>query len=121
MRTLAPLTIVLGCAAIGCASTPLPTAEVARAQTLVAQAESSQAQQYAAADLDRARTKLQQANKAMDAKKPMPANQFATEAAADAEVAIARSQAAQAEKSAAEVDASVEALRSESQRNVRGQ
>jgi hypothetical protein len=100
-----------------CASAPArPTPEYVRAQTLIEQAERNGAQRFAAADLDRARDKLRQSDAARNADKEMMADRFATEAAVDAELALARSSTAQAEKSAAEVRASVETLRAESER-----
>lgn len=102
---------------VGCASKPQrPTAEFARAQALTEQAERNSAQRFAAADLDRARDKLTRSDAAMDAHQEDLANRLAAEAAIDAELALARSATAQAENSAAEVNASVEALRRESQR-----
>jgi biopolymer transport protein ExbB/TolQ len=110
---------VLSCVALaGCASPPLPVAKYTRAQTLVQQAERNQAQQFAAVDLERARKKLQQAHEAMDAREAELAERYASEAALDAELALARSSAAQAEKSAAELSASIKDLRAESQRNM---
>jgi hypothetical protein len=104
----------------GCASSPpASTQDFVRAQTLIEQAERNQAQQFAAADLDRAREKLTQSKAAINAKKPEMANRYATEAAVDAELALARSSMAQAEKSAQEVSDSVDQLRNESQRAMR--
>jgi hypothetical protein len=54
----------------------------------------------------------------MDAGKDELANRLSAEAAVDAELALARSSAGQAGKSAAEVSASLETLRSESQRDL---
>jgi len=110
--------VLAGAALAGCANPPLPVAEYARAQTLVQQAERNQAQQFAAVDLERARKQLQQAHKAMDAREAELAERYASEAALDAELALARSAAAQAEKSAAELSASIKDLRAESQRNL---
>lgn len=101
----------------GCASAPpRPTAELAKAQTLIEQAERNRAQQYAAADLDRARDKLHRSDVALNERKGDLAQRLAAEAAIDAEMALARATTTQAEKSAAEVTASVEALRNEAQR-----
>ena len=103
----------------GCASSPSrPTADFTRAQTLIQQAEQNGAQRFAAADIDHARDELRRSQVAMDAGKEDLANRLSAEAAVDAELALARSSAGQAGKSAAEVSASIEALRSESQRDV---
>jgi len=120
MRRIPLLTwsVLAGAALAGCANPPLPVAKYTRAQTLVQQAERNQAQQFAAADLERARKKLQQAYEAMDAREAELAERYASEAALDAELALARSSAAQAEKSAAELSASIKDLRAEAQRNL---
>jgi len=114
--------VMVGAALTGCASSPpLPVAEFSRAQTLVQQAERNQAQQFAAVDLDRARDKMRQAQKAMDTHEAKLASRYASEAALDAELALARSSAAQAQKSAAELTASIDQLKAESQRNASSQ
>ncbi len=106
------LSILAGCAS----APPRPIAELAKAQTLIEQAERNRAQQFAAADLDRARDKLRRSDVALNDRKGDLAQRLAAEAAIDAEMALARTTTAQAEKSAAEVTASVEALRNEAQR-----
>jgi hypothetical protein len=53
----------------------------------------------------------------MDADEAKRAERYASEAALDAELALARSSAAQAGKSAAELRASIDELKAESQRN----
>lgn len=117
---LVPLTVLAIAGVTGCTSSPpLPTGAYVRAQTLIEQAERNQAQQFAAADLDLARNKLRQSQAATSADKPEIANRYANEAAVDAELALARSSMAQAEKSATEVSASVDELRTESQRDTR--
>jgi len=116
-----PLSLLAASMLIGCASSPpMPVAEFARAQTLVQQAERNQAQRFAAMELGSAKEKLYQAKTAMDKKKPKLAYQYASEAALDAELALARSSSAQAEKAAAELSASIDELREESQRNLTG-
>lgn len=115
-----PLTLLAVAGLTGCASSPpLPTGDYVRAQTLIEQAERNQAQQFAAADLDLARNKLKQSQAASNADETEMANRYASEAAVDAELALARSSMAQAEKSAREVSASVDQLRAESKRDER--
>ena len=53
----------------GCASEPKPTAELVRASTLVSEAEKNEAQHFAAADLQRARDELSNAQTAESAEK----------------------------------------------------
>lgn len=110
--------IILYCAAAamaltGCASTEehRQVAVVARAQTLVDQAEQSGAQQFAAADLEAARNKLQMAqNKHTDDERAV---RLAEESSADAQVAIARAHAAKAQQAQSQVNAGSETLRQE--------
>lgn len=86
-------------------------AEVSRAQTLVDQAEQSGAQQFASADLEAARNKLQAAqNKHTDDEAAM---RLAEESSIDAEVAVARTRAAKAQQAVTQVNAGSETLRRE--------
>ena len=104
--------------ALGCAGTPPPDAEMARAQTLISQAESSGAQRFAAADIDRARSKLAEAEAAIRNKDFDVARMRADEAAADAELAAARARSGDAQRAAEEMRRSVETLREEAQRGL---
>jgi hypothetical protein len=116
---IAPTLLAAVVTLCGCASAPSrPTVDVTRAQTLIQQAEQNGAQRFAAADLDHARDALRRSQVAMDAGNEDVANRLSAEAAVDAELALARSAAGQAAKSAAEVSASIETLRTESQRDV---
>jgi hypothetical protein len=109
---------ILYCAATvlaltGCASEERhqQIADTSRAQTMVDQAEQAGAQQFAAADLEAARNKLQVAqNKKTDDE---VAQRMAQEAAADAEVAVARTRAAKAQQAVTQVSAGHESLRQE--------
>ncbi len=104
--------------ALGCASTPPPDAEMARAQTLISQAESSGAQRFAASDIDRARSKLAEAQAAIASKDFDVARMRADEAAADAELAAARARSGDAQRAADEMRRSVETLRQEAERGL---
>jgi hypothetical protein len=101
-----------------------PAAEISRARTLIEQAEKSGGQQYAASQLQSARAKLQLADNVRDTHKGskkergVTARQQAEEAAADAELAVALAARGQAEKAADEVAAGTSALRRES---IRGE
>ena len=111
--------VLAGLIAAGCAGEPeRPTPQATRAQTLIDQAEKAGAQQYAAADLERARDKLQAANAALEKGKEEIADQYATEAAADAELATARTSSAQARKAAEEVKAGAQTLGEEAARKA---
>ena|SRR5258707_394858 len=103
-----------GCATQG----PQPTEEMTRARTLIQQADTSGAQRYAAADLQRAHDELNNADKANAEKKYDDARRYAESAAADADVAAARAAAGEAQHAAHEVAQSNETLRQESARGT---
>jgi hypothetical protein len=120
MSSLYPGAIVLSLAILaGCASGPPPqtTADLARAHTMVAAAEQGGAQQYAAADLQSARDKAQQADQ-LASHDDSRADQLANEAAVDAELASARAQNAQAQHALGELHQSLRTLRNEEERNT---
>ena len=110
---IGPLTAAL----LACASAPPPTAELTRASTLIQQAANNGAPRYAEADLSRARGHLSDARAAANRGDRELAIRRANEAAAAAQLALARAASAQAEKSAREVQAGVAALRRETQRD----
>jgi hypothetical protein len=121
MGSSAMAKIIMYCAAsllalTGCATEEKhrQVAELSRAQTLLGQAEQSGAQQYASADLEAARNKLETAqNKKTDDEVAL---RLAQESAADAEVAMARTRAAKAQQALNQVSAGSETLRQESSR-----
>jgi hypothetical protein len=99
----------------GCASGPRPTADLAGAHTLVAQAEQSGAQQFDSADLEAARSELQQADQ--DARdQPKAAIRLAQQSAVDAQLALARTRAQKAEQALRQINADNATLQSESER-----
>jgi hypothetical protein len=103
----------------GCASEgPQPTEQMVRARTVIEQADRAGAQRYAAADLQRAHDELSNADKANAEKKYNDARRYAESAEADADVAVARSSAGEAEHAAHEVTQSNETLRQEVDRGV---
>jgi len=102
---------------VGCASTPVETVErVAEARTLVQQAEAAGAAEHASDALSRARDNLQQAAVRQDNNRPKEALRPAEKAVVDAELALAATRAAKAQKAEAELRSSVDALRRESRR-----
>jgi hypothetical protein len=115
---------VLGAAAFvgllvaGCAGEPRPAEDLARAKTLVQQAEAANVQRYAAADLNEARGKLDQAQKADTEEKNDVARKRANEAAAQAELATARARSLEAEHAAEEMKKSLDVLRQEATRDI---
>lgn len=107
-----------GLFAASCATHPGPTAEITRARTLIEQAEKSNAQQYAAVELDSARNKLRESEAAAKRGDEDSAKARANEAAAAAELASARASSARAEKDAAEVEKGNETLQREAARDT---
>lgn len=104
--------------AAGCATNPGATAEITRARTLIEQAEKSDAQQYAAVELDSARNKLREADDAAKHGDEDSAKARANEAAAAAELASARAQSARAQNAADEVQKGNETLQREASRDT---
>jgi hypothetical protein len=100
----------------GWASAPPPNEKLAIARSAVQRAEQAGAGEHAATELATARDKLEKAQKAADDRKPALANRWADQANVDAQLAEAISQADRSHKAAAELDASLQALRQESER-----
>jgi Domain of unknown function (DUF4398) len=121
-RLILPTTAVFVCAAAaGCASEgPKPNDELTKAHTVVEQADKGNAQRYAAADLQRAHDELSEAERYAGQKKYKEARYAAQRAEADADVAVARANSAEAEKGAQEVAQSNSTLQHEAQRNTPG-
>jgi hypothetical protein len=110
-------TVVCGFAA-GCATQgPQPNDELTRARTVIEQADKAGAQRYAAADLQRAHDELSNAERANGEKKYDDARRYAESAAADADVATARASAGDAQRAANEVMQGNATLKQESDRN----
>jgi hypothetical protein len=106
--------VIAGCATQG----PQPTEELTRARTLIEQAEKAQAQRYAAPDLQRARDELSSAEVANSKGSYDAARSHAESAAADADVAAARASAGEALRAAHEARQGNSALQRESERAV---
>jgi hypothetical protein len=105
-----PSALLLAGAVAGCASQPVPTADLTRAHTLVAQAQASDAPRYDSVDLSSAQDKLQQADSDAQSQ-PKVAGEMAQEASADAELSMARTQDRKAQDSLGQVNDSLTALR----------
>jgi hypothetical protein len=80
----------------GCASTPPPTAELSSAEVAVNEATRGNAADFAPVELGFARDKLAAAQAASDARDFERARVVAAQAQVDAELALAKSRAAQA-------------------------
>ena len=114
IRVITPTALLL--AAVGCASGAKPAPDIAGARALISQAEQSDAQQFASADLESSRSKLRQAEQYAHDNKPIPAMRLAQESSTDAEVALARTRAVKAETALSDVNTSTRTLRNESVR-----
>ena len=106
-------------AATGCASEgPKPNDELTKAHTVVEQADKGDAQRYAAADLQRAHDELADADRAAGNKKYNDARFYAQRAEVDADVAVARGNAGEAQRAAKEVTDANATLEHETDRNA---
>jgi Domain of unknown function (DUF4398) len=106
--------IALASLMTACASAPAnPTADLTRARTLIEQAENDNTRQFAAAELEQARDKLGQAERAAEDGREAEADRLAMQAALDAEYARVKAGTAAAVKAADELDRSTDALRQE--------
>ena len=115
-HVIAGAALALGCAA--CASTPVPNEKIAVAKASLQRAEQSGAPELAPVEMAAARDKLSRAEKAAADRNGDSAAQLADQANADAQLAEATAQQKHSAKAAAELDASLQALRNESQRNT---
>jgi hypothetical protein len=113
IRAAAVLLVIL---AAGCVSSPRPVAELTQAHTLIQQAEQSDAQQFASADLEAARSKIREADAAAN-DQPEVSIRLAQESSVDAQLALARTRAAKANQALADVNAGTATLRSETRRS----
>jgi hypothetical protein len=107
------LTALLVFTLVACVSAPRPAEELARARSLIQQADAANAQRFAADELTQARDKLQQAEKADADEENDVARRRSNEAAADAELASALARSRQIEQAANEQAQGIEALRDE--------
>ena len=98
------------------ASTPVPNEEMAVAKASVQRAEQAGAPEFAPLELAAAREKLVRADKAVAERHAIVATQLAEQANADAQLAEARAIQEKSHKAALEFDASMVALRQESNR-----
>ena len=99
-----------------CASTPIPNEKMAVAKASVQRAEQAGAPEFAPVELAAARDKLARADKAAADRNVDAATQLAEQANADAQLAEATAVQARSHKAALEFDASMVALRQESNR-----
>lgn len=112
------LAAVLASALCGCATLPPPTAELSAANQAVSRAENADADQYSPQELAAARSGLTRAQSAMSAGDEDDARQLALSAAADADLAYARSREALATAELNQRRAEVDELRRRLQTEV---
>ncbi|MBZ2190555.1 DUF4398 domain-containing protein [Alcanivorax sp. JB21] len=102
---------------VGCASTPEPpTGSLTSAREAIASAEQSDARQHAGAELDEAKQKLMQAEKAVESEDMLDAERLAQQARVVAELAIARTATAKASQVNRQLHQDADALNEELQR-----
>jgi hypothetical protein len=103
----------LAFAIVACASAPLPTEKLEIARSSIARAEQAQAGEFAQIELDQARAKLAAAEAAGDHRDAESAARMADQADIDAQLAESTARARQQEQRAAEMDASLRDLRTQ--------
>jgi Domain of unknown function (DUF4398) len=112
------LSTILALSVAGCATTPIPNEQLAVAKSSVQRAEQNGAPELAPVEMATARQELASAEKAAADHQPLPATQWAEKANVDAQLAEATAQERRAHKAATDFDASMTALRQETQRSA---
>lgn len=111
-RGLAAPAILLGALlGAGCATPPVPDAQIAVSRSAIEDAMSAGATQAAPLELQHARDRMAQADAAVDAKRYDDARRLAEEAEVDARLATAKARTARANLAVAEIQKSIRALR----------
>lgn len=100
-----------------CASSPIPNEKIAVAKDSVRRAEQAGAPELAPVELSTARDKLQRAEKAAADHDAQPATMLAEQANVDAQLAEATAREHSSRKAAAELEASLQALRDQANRS----
>ncbi len=101
-----------------CASVPMPPTEALKAaEQAIASAEKARVADHASPELGEAREKLTAANAAVQKEDMVVAQRLAEQSRADAELALAKSEAAKAKAVNDEMKTSTEAMKQEMQRN----
>jgi uncharacterized lipoprotein len=116
-RLALPLAAGFACVLLAaCSSTPEPKAEVAAGQAALEAAQTSGAREYAGAELEAARNKLNLAQQASAQGDNDLARRLAEAAEADARLAQARASSVRARNAATQVERTLQALQDELQR-----
>ncbi len=98
---------------LGCASTPLATQEVSRANSALDQAEANGGAEYAALEMRNAREKLEKSDKLSDDGEGVEAMRAAEEAEVDALLALEKTRRAKAQASVEELQKTTGAMEEE--------
>jgi hypothetical protein len=102
---------------VGCASAPAPTDKLALAKTAIDRAEGARAVEFAAVELNEARSKYSEAEKLADKESTyIDASRLAEKAEIEARLAEAKARTSVFEKLAQESDKTLETLRSEAEK-----
>ncbi len=104
---------------VGCAGKP-PLANLSQAELAVQEADTKTASQYAPLELKTAREQLAEAKRAMDDEEYDEARRLADQALVNAQLAEAKAAAEKARLAAAELQKSIQTLRTEVQRSSAG-
>jgi hypothetical protein len=101
----------------GCGGSAFTKEDLDQTRNAVAQAEQSGIDKSGAVDLETAKNKVSQADKALEEGNEEQAERLANEARVDAEFAVAVSRAQSAQRAAQDLSAGVETLRRETERS----
>jgi len=117
LRLLGSCAVLLGLAACASQKTPA-TADVAVSRAAVANATTAGAADLAPAEMQSARDKLMRANQALAARDYRTAQDLATQASADAQLAQSKANSAKATQAADELQQNIRLLREELSRST---
>jgi len=116
-KSLLPILLFINVILIsGCSSIPKPVGEIAGAKAQIEAAETNEAGRFAAVELDRAKSKLRRAERAVMDKEYLTAKHLADEALSDAKLATAKSSSARAQQSTQEMRSTVQGMKQEIER-----
>lgn len=113
------IALISGAVAIsGCSSGEPPAQTLAKAELAVNEASRGEAAQRTAPELNLARSKLEQARRAMDDERYQDARRLAEQALVDAQLAEAKAEAADERETLRQMRANIEALKGEADRAI---
>jgi hypothetical protein len=115
-RHLALVISFVALACWGCASTPNPRDDIAKARLAVEQAEQERAEEFAPVEMRMAREKLERAEKEIEDEDYTDAVEQAEQAEVDAALALAKARNARQQAAADEMERTLRALAEEARR-----